>query len=89
MKQHRHDKTLERGEYLSRAREFAKRGQELPQSKLLDLEVLAIRSAAIQRKNLRQHIHDNLSNQALADQYGVHIRTIEKVLQHDSWSHVP
>lgn len=84
----RNETTLERGEYLSRTREFAKRGQDLPQTKLLDLQVAAIRSAARQRKSLRQHIRDNLSNEALAKQFGVHVRTIEKILQHHTWAHI-
>lgn len=79
---------LTRGEYLLRAREFAPRGQDLPQTKLLDLEVVAIKSAARQREKLRQYIKDNLSNEALAKQYGVHVRTIEKALQHHTWSHI-
>ena len=79
---------LTRDEYLLRAREFAPRGQDLPQTKLLDLEVVAIKSAARQREKLRQYIKDNLSNEALAKQYGVHVRTIEKALQHHTWSHI-
>ena len=78
---------LTRDEYLLRAREFAPRGQDLPQTKLLDLEVVVIKSAARQREKLRQYIKDNLSNEALAKQYGVHVRTIEKALQHHTWSH--
>lgn len=88
MKQHRTEKTLERGEYLSRTREFAKRGQDLPQTKLLDLDVVTIRSAVKQRDNLRKYIKDNLSNEALAKQFGVHVRTIEKIVQHHSCAHI-
>jgi hypothetical protein len=84
----RKEKALDREEYISRAREFAKRGQDLPQTKLLDLEVHSIKSAARQREKLRAYIKDNLSNAALAAQYGVHVRTIEKILQHETWSHV-
>ena len=76
-----------RDEYLRRAREFAARGQDLPQTKLLDLEVAAIKSAARQREKLRQYIKDNLSNEALAKQYGVTLRTIERLTQHETWSH--
>ena len=79
---------LTRDEYLLRAREFAPRGQDLPQTKLLDLEVVAIKSAARQREKLRQHIADNLSNKALAKQYGVSLRTIERLTQHETWSHI-
>lgn len=75
-------------EYRLRQREFQPRGVELPQSKLTPEQVSAIRSAARQRENLRQYIRENLSNDALAEQYGVHRRTIEKVLSGDSWSHV-
>jgi hypothetical protein len=84
----RREGVLDRDEYLLRAREMAPRGQDLPQAKLLDLDVLAIRSAARQRESLRQHIRDNLSNDALARKFGVHVRTIEKVLSAESWSHV-
>lgn len=77
-----------RGEYLCRTREFALRGQELPQTKLMDLDVVEIRSAARQREALRKHIRDNLSNEALAAKFGVHVRTIEKIMQHDTWSHI-
>lgn len=89
MKQHRPDKRLERGEYLSRARSMALRGQELPQTKLLDLDIVSIRSAAKQRENLRKYIRENLSNEALAKQFGVHVRTIEKALSYETGSHIP
>lgn len=84
----RREGVLDRDEYLLRARELAPRGQDLPQSKLQQDGVEAIRSAARQRESLRQHIRDNLSNEALARQFGVHVRTIEKVLSAESWSHV-
>ena len=87
-KAYRPDKVLDRNEYLSRARSMALRGVELPQTKLSADEVETIRSAARQRDKLRQHIRDNLSNEALARQYGVHVRTVEKVLQYFTWSHV-
>lgn len=89
MKQHRPDNRLERAEYLSRAYALAARGQDLPQTKLLDLDIVTIRSAARQRESLRKHIRDNLSNEALAKQYGVHVRTIEKCLAYVTGSHIP
>lgn len=79
---------MTRDEYLIRQREFQPRGMDLPQSKLTPLEVEAIRSAARQRESLRKHIRENLSNDALAEQFGVHRRTIEKVLTGESWTHV-
>jgi predicted DNA-binding transcriptional regulator YafY len=79
---------MTRDEYTLRCRETARRGMDLPWAKLTPLEVDAIRSAARQRENLRQHIRDNLSNAALAKSFGVHPRTIEKVLSGVSWGHV-
>lgn len=76
-------------EYRQRQRELAARGQDLPQTKLLDMDVISIRSAARQRESLRKHIKDNLSNAALAKQYGVHERTIEKVLMRDTHCNLP
>ena len=69
--------------------QYTARGQDLPQTKLLDMDVISIRSAARQRESLRKHIKDNLSNAALAKQYGVHERTIEKVLMRETHSNLP
>lgn len=80
---------LKRDEYLLRASQFAPRGQELPQAKLLDMDVINIRSAKRQRDNLLQHIKDNLSNAALCKRYGIHPRTLEKILARETWSHLP
>lgn len=79
---------LERSEYLVRARELAPRGTQLPQSRLDHDAVADIRSAARQREALRQHIRENLSNEALARKLGVHVRTVEKVLALETWGHV-
>ena len=79
---------LPRAEWLGRAAEFCARGQELPQTKLLDLDVVEIRSAVRQRENLRKHIKENLSNEALAKKHGVHIRTIENTVSYKSWGHI-
>lgn len=80
---------IDRDEYVQRRSEFARRGQDLPHTKLLDLDVIDIRSAARQRQALLKHIRENLSNAALAKRYGVHKRTIEKVLSRESFSHLP
>ena len=80
---------MDRREYLQRASEFAARGQDLPQTKLLDIDVISIRSAVRQRESLKQHIRDNLSNEALARQFGVHVRTIEKAISRESHSNLP
>lgn len=75
-------------EYRQRARELALRGEALPQAKLQADDVTDIRSAKKQREALLQHIRDNLSNAALAKKHGVSVRAIEKIMSHESWSHV-
>lgn len=79
---------LPRDEYLRRAHEFCARGTDLPQTKLLPLDIETIRSAARQRQALLKHIRENLSNAALAKAHGVHERTIEKVLSRETGSSV-
>lgn len=80
---------VDRQEYVLNARANAVRGQDLPQSKLLELDVIDIRSAARQRAALLKHIKDNLSNEALCKRYGIHKRTLEKILSRETWSHLP
>jgi hypothetical protein len=85
----RRDGTMSRDEYLLRSHELAARGQDLPQAKLLDLDIAAIRSAARQRESLRKHINDNLTNQALAKRFGVNENSIDKIIRRITWSHLP
>lgn len=80
---------MKRDEYLQRTREFAKRGMDLPQSKLMPIEVSEIKSAIRQREALRKHISENLTNDALAEKFGVHNRTIEKIARNETWIDVP
>lgn len=75
--------------YDGQRNQYTARGQDLPQTKLLDMDVISIRSAARQRESLRKHIKNNLSNEALAKSFGVHVRTIEKVLSDETWVHLP
>lgn len=79
---------MDRREYIQTARLHAKRGAELPQAKLTEGDVRAILAARDERVRLRQLIADQLSNDALAARYGVHPRTIEKVLDRATWVHV-
>ncbi len=80
---------MDRDTYLRDAGQFAARGQELPQTKLLDMDVIDIRSAKRQREALLKHIKENLSNEALAKRYGVHPRTIEKALSRETHCNLP
>lgn len=79
---------LARAEWEIRRTEYAARGQDLPHAKLIDLDVIAIRSAKKQREALLKHIRENLSNAALARQFGVHERTIEKAVARETWNHL-
>lgn len=74
------DVLMDRREYLVRARELAPRGMQLPQTKLMPLDVAEIRRIAAERERMRQEITERMSNAALAERFGVHVRTIEKAL---------
>lgn len=80
---------IDRDTYLRDAAQYSARGQELPQTKLLDIDVIDIRSAARQRQALMKHIREHLSNEALAKRFGVHPRTIEKTLARETHSNLP
>lgn len=79
---------MNRDDYLMRAYEFAPRGQALRQTKLTDAQVMEIRAAREKRLDLLAHVRENLSNEALAQRMGVHVRTIEKVLAGATWAHL-
>ena len=65
-----------------------KHGFDLPQTKLPDKAINEIRNAKDRRDELRKQITDTLSNAALAKKWGVHRRTIEKVLSFETGRHV-
>lgn len=64
-----------------------KRGSELPQTKLTDADVKLIRQCVLERERLREEAN-KLSNEALAEKFEVHIRTIDRVTQYRGWIHV-
>jgi hypothetical protein len=66
---------MTRAEYLSRAVEFASRGNARPNARLNPDVVREIRSS---EKTTKQ----------LATEIGVHYRTIEKVRHFETWAHV-
>jgi hypothetical protein len=67
----------------------AKRGMELGQTKLPPVAIADIRAAAVERERLRKEITERLSNKALAKKWGVHHRTVEKVLSYETARHLP
>jgi len=80
---------MNRDDYLMQAHQYARRGADLPQSKLTEAQVQEIREAQQKREDLRHHIKEHLSNEAMAAKFGVHVRTIEKAVSYGSWRHVP
>jgi hypothetical protein len=64
------------------------RGKALPQTKLERHNVVDIKSMATQRENLKRHIRENLSNDAIAKKFNVHIRTVEKIMALKTWSNI-
>ena len=79
---------MTRDEYQLRAGEFCKRGFDLPQTKIPPLAVIAIREAARKREQMRAEITAKYSNAALAKEWGVHPRTIEKILSYETGKHI-
>ena len=79
---------MNRQDYVIHATFNAKRGIDLPQTKLGEDEVRYIRSAVERRIELRNEINETLSNAALAEKYGVHQRTIEKIISYETGRHI-
>lgn len=65
-----------------------KRGFDLPQAKLNEKLVSQIRSDYQQAREEIEFLQSNYSAKALAKKYGLHVRTIEKMLSGETWSHV-
>lgn len=72
---------LDRQGWLSMAHLYAKRGTELPHAKLDPERVARIRNDYV--KNSRTN-----GAPALARREGLHRRTIEKVINRETWCHV-
>lgn len=68
-------------------RNRVKRGEDLPQSKLSESDVRAIREIVEYREKLKSELK-SLTNESLADKFEVHIRTIDKVTAGYTWGHV-
>ena len=68
---------MERSEYLTRAREFASRGESRHNAKMDKDKVNMVRD------NPR-----GMTAKQLAEEFGVHYRTIEKIRSYETWTHV-
>ena len=74
-------KGRKRDAWLADVHSEAKRGEQLPQARLTAQQVREIRAA-----HVRFCQHNGAP--ALARRYGVHRRTVEKILAFESWAHV-
>ena len=64
------------------------RGQDMPMSKLTDLDVIDIRSRHRQRENLEKYIKENLSAAAVARMYGISLTTEQRIRNYELWRHL-
>lgn len=72
----------------SGSRLYAKRGTDLPQARLTEADIAAIRRQHQRKQRLIARLNAAYSAASFAARYGVHVRTIEKALRADTWSHV-
>lgn len=79
---------MNREDYLKNPGAHCKRGWDLPQSKIPPVAIQSIRESAKKREEMRKEITEKYSNAALAKAWGVHVRTIEKILAYETWRHV-
>jgi hypothetical protein len=63
-------------------------GSKLPQSKLDESDVRLIRQIHSEKQAEIKKLNEGCSAKALAEKFGVHCRTIEKVLNYSTWRHV-
>jgi glutamate 5-kinase len=66
----------------------AKRGSDLPQSKLDEKEVIKIRRQYAKAQLAIARIQSRWTAKGIARTYGLHHRTIEKILSGATWTHV-
>lgn len=66
----------------------ARNGNDLPQAKLTPLLVIEIRRRNEEKQRRIAELNAKYSAKAIADDLGVHVRTIEKVLRYETWRHV-
>lgn len=64
-----------------------KRGSQLPQAKLNEIDVQLVLDLVLEREALKKQLKC-LTNEALAEKFGVHQRTIDRITAGESWIHV-
>ena len=64
-----------------------KRGSELPWSRLTESDVRLIRELIADREATKAQLRE-LTNAKIAEKFGVHVRTIDRVANGENWGHV-
>jgi len=64
-----------------------KRGSELPWTKLDESDVELIHALFSERNRLKKEL-SSLTNKSIAEKFGVHLRTIERISAGETWIHV-
>ena len=65
-----------------------KRGSQLPWAKLDESKVAEINALVAKRDELKRELKQ-LTNAKIAERYGVHQRTVDRVVTGENWGHVP
>jgi hypothetical protein len=63
------------------------RGSDLPWAKLCESDVMMIRELVAER-NYHKRQASALTNAKIAEKFGVHVRTIDRVTSGENWGHV-
>lgn len=80
---------MDRREYCATgARLYALHGTELPQAKADEAVVTKIRRLHARKQRLIERLNRDYSAAGLARRFGLHVRTVEKMLRRESWAHV-
>jgi len=64
-----------------------RRGSQLAWSKLTEEDVALIRAMVEEREEMKQKLR-NVTNAKIAEKFGVHVRTIDRVTTGENWRHV-
>jgi hypothetical protein len=66
---------------------YVKRGSQLPQAKLTEHDVCLIRKLIDEREAEKRRLAE-LTNAKLAEKFGVHVRTIDRISMGETWGHL-
>jgi len=79
---------MNRADYLQDAKEYAPNGAKCPAAKLTEKEVAYIKEKHLLKMRLVGRLNERYSAAGLVDRFNVHVRTIEKILNRETWIHV-